>query len=309
MSDRPPIGFQIPLTAPYIQESFDLTKLEVGLSTGLGQDFMHYAASPSPIGKNDRGDLRRNDGVDTITSNGMIYTPVGTFTATMTSNHREQKLGASGELDPAVSYLVMPRTYNVGTGVANGSTIYLAPGDRLYFGDSQADDKVINYQLLDYLPQQDNVPMFPIVTLQSIVDSRNITYTQGTDFTITTNGNIHWLDNGNNPGIDVDTGKGRVYAIRYLYKAFYYVYQIMKEVRITNVTVGGVRVPARMPMFPMIVREYIYHNTNKGTPTNQNLSTTPQRVVAAPTQSIDPNKPGTIQVDMSIYRNQSEDKG
>jgi hypothetical protein len=42
MSDRPPIGLQIPTISPFapvIQESFDLTRLEIGLSTGLGQDF------------------------------------------------------------------------------------------------------------------------------------------------------------------------------------------------------------------------------------------------------------------------------
>jgi hypothetical protein len=161
---------------------------------------------------------------------------------------------------------------------------------------------------MDYLPNQNNVPMFPITVLQSIIDSRNITYTQGLDFNITADGNISWLDGGNNPGIDPDTGKGRVYSIRYLYKAFYYVWQVLKEVRITNVTEGVVRVPERMPMHCQIVREYIYHNQNKGGPNNQNVSTTPQRVVQAPVESITPNTPGTIQVDMSIYKNSDFEK-
>ena len=48
---------------PYVQESFDLPRLD-NFVTGLGVEFFHYKAMPSPIGKNDRGDFRRSDGVD-----------------------------------------------------------------------------------------------------------------------------------------------------------------------------------------------------------------------------------------------------
>lgn len=302
MADRPPIGLQLPTIAPWapqIQESFDLRRLEVGLSTGLGSDFAHYRAMPSPIGQNDRGDLRRNDGVDTITSNGMIYRCAGVFTATMTDNNRSQTQGPSGKLDPSDAYLVMPRFYNTPNGVATGDRIYLAPGDRLYFNDPQADVKVANYQKMDYEPDIDNQPMFPIVELQdTIVDSRNIEYVQNVDFSISAAGNIHWNTGGRNPGIDPLTGKGRIYSIRYLYKAYYYVFELPKEVRVTNVTEGGVRAPERMPYFPHVVREYVFHNQNRGSKVNQNVSKTPERVDAAPKESINPNGV-VIPVDMN----------
>src|SRR5271165_401229 len=127
MSNRPPNGLQIDAItrfAPQIQESFDLRRLEIGLSTGLGADFKHYKAMPSPIGKNDRGDYRRSDGVDTITSNGMLYTCAGIFTATMTDNTREQKRSTGGVVDPSESKLVLPRFYN-NIGVSDGNRIYL----------------------------------------------------------------------------------------------------------------------------------------------------------------------------------------
>jgi hypothetical protein len=310
MSDRPPIGVQLQAitpAAPVVQISFDLKRLEIGLSTGLGSDFMHYRAMPSPIGKGDRGDLRRNDGVDTITSNGMLYRCAGVFTATMTDNEREQKLGAAGLVDPSAARLVMPRFYNANGGVANGDRIYLAPGDRLYFNDPNADVKVANYQEIDYQPDADNVPMFPIVVLQdNLIDSRNIEYVLNVDFTITAEGNIRWIAGGKNPGIDPDTGKGRIYSIRYLYNAFYYVYQLPKEVRVTNVTEGGERVPERMPMHAIVVREYIFHNQNKGDKTNQNISRTPQRAVSEPIEPINPNSP-VIPVDMTNFRNNGDD--
>jgi hypothetical protein len=302
MSIRKPQGTQVDTItrfAPQVQESFDLNRLDAFV-TSLGVDFVHYRATPSPVGKNDRGDLRRNDGVDTITSNGMIYTKAGIFTGTITDNNRSQKRGASGVLDPSEAHLVLPRFYNQlvtpgaaspADGVAQGERIYLMPGDRVYLGDPQANVLVANSQLMDYQEEMDNVPMFPIISLQDkILDSRNIQYTQGVDFEITQQGNVRWLATGQNPGIDPDTAKGRVYTIRYLYKAYYYVVALPKEVRITNVTTGDARVPERMAYSAVIVREYIFHNQNRGDKANLNVPKTPARVDAAPRESIEPNK-------------------
>ena len=311
MSNRPPQGLQadaITRFAPQVQESFDLRRLEIGLSTGLGADFKHFKAMPSPIGKNDRGDYRRSDGVDTITSNGMLYTCAGVFTATMTDNAREQKRSAGGVLDPSESRLVLPRFYNVpgNSTPATGDRIYLAPGDRIYYSDPNADDKVATYHEMDYQQGIDNIPIFPICKLDGpIVDSRNRVYSCGVDFEVTAEGNISWLSGGQNPGIDPDTGKGRIYSVRYLYKAFYYIVGLPKEVRITNVTVGGVRGPERMPYHAVIVREYIFHNQNRGDKLNQNKSTTSERATPVVEQSINPNK-FIIPVDMSSFTEDQE---
>jgi hypothetical protein len=311
MSAKPPVGLQIstivPL-APVVQESFDLTRLDIFV-TSLGVDLIHYRAIPSPIGQNDRGDWRRNDGVDTITSNGMIYRYAGVFTATITTNEREQTRSPSGVVDPSEARLVMPRFYNVNGGTDNGERIYLAPGDRVYIADPNADVLVSNSQKMDYEEGIDNVPMFPICRLQdAIIDSRNIQYNPNLDYTITAEGNIRWLSGGNNPGIDPATGKGRVYSIVYLYRAYYYIVALPHEIRITNVTVGNIRTPMRMAYHAVIMREYIFHNQNKGDKTNQNVPPVPKRVDAAPRQSIDPNK-FVIPVDMTgIESSQNHDR-
>jgi hypothetical protein len=301
MSTKPPIGVQIPTitpAAPLQQQSFDLNRLDVFV-TSLGIDIMHYRGIPSPIGQNDRGSWRRNDGVDTISSNGMIYRYAGTFTATITSNTREEKRGPSGVVDPSEARLVMPRFYNTEGGTDNGDRIYLAPGDRIYIADPNADVLVANSQKMDYEEGIDNVPMFPIVKLQdAIVDSKNITYNPNVDYVITSDGNIRWLPGGKNPGIDTATGKGNIYSIVYLYRAYYYVVSLPHELRITNVTVGSVRTPMRMPMHAIVMREYIFHNQNRGGKTNQNIPLVPQRVDAAPQESIKPNS-NSIAVDMT----------
>jgi len=308
MSKRIPNGEQVDAITPFaplVQESFDLQRQDVFV-TSLGVDFTHYRAMPSPIGQNDRGAYRRSDGVDTITSNGMIYTCAGKFTATITDNTRKGGRSDGGLLDPSESRLVLPRFYNL-TGQADGPRIYLAPGDRVYISDPNADVKVSNYQKMDYEEGVDNVPMFPICQLETpVTDSQNIEYNQGIDFILTPEGNIRWLPTGKNPGIDPDTGKGRIYSIRYLYKAYWYITALPKEVRISNVTQGGVRAPERMPYYAVIVREFIFHNQNKGDPTNQLKPKVPQRVDKGVVDVINQDS-RSISVDMSSYEEDGEE--
>jgi hypothetical protein len=306
MAKRPPDGNQVDTinrNSPFNQMSFDLAKQDKFV-TSLGVDFTHYKAMPSPLGKKDRGDHRRSDGVDTITSNGMIYRCAGKFTATITDNSRDTKKGDSGQLDPSQSKLVLPRFYNK-DGIADGERIYLAPGDRVYISDPDADVLVSNYQEMDYMDGP-NVPMFPIVRLDGpIVDSQNIEYVCGRDYKIDTNGDIVWIAGGRNPGMDPETGKGRIYSIRYMYRAYWYIVQIPKEIRISNVTAGNQRAPERMPMHAIIVREFIFHNRNRGDAQNQLKPQTEERTVPAPADSITPDK-YAIPVQMSAFGDDGE---
>lgn len=298
MSDRPQDGNQVDAInrySPYVQTSFDLTRFDKFV-TGLGVDFTHYKAMYSPIGLADRGDYRR-EGVDTITANGAIYLCAGKFTATMTDNSKNRKRTEGGELDPSESRLVLPRFYNK-TSVADGERIYVGVGDRLYPADPDANIVVSNTQKMTY-EQGENVTMFPVVQMElPIFDSRNIQYTQGVDYFITPTGNIQWIAGGKNPGVDPVTGMGRVYSVRYLYKAFYYVTTIPKEVRVTNVTENGIRTPERAPYYLGITREYVYHSQNRGNVKNNSASKTPERAVPEPLENRKPD-PGSISVDMT----------
>lgn len=307
MSKKKPEGNQldtVPRTSPFIQSSFDLARGDAFVKS-LGADFFHYKAMPSPIGQKDRGDYRRSDGVDTVTSNGMIYRCAGKFTATMTDNSRSQQRTDAGQNDPSHSRLVLPRFYNEVTEGSPEKRIYLAPGDRIYTADPHADVLVETYQKMDY-EESDNVPLFPIVELDGhITDSRNTEYTENVDFEISPNGNVRWLAGRRNPGIDPDTGKGRIYSIRYRYKAYWYVVQLLKEVRVTNVTTGNVRSPERMPYYALVVREFVFHNQNKGDEQNELKPKNPKRAVSAPTEPLNPSK-YVIPVDMSAIGDDEE---
>jgi hypothetical protein len=301
MSKRPPKGPQldsIPRIGDLPQVSLDLKKLDQ-FSTGLGVDFIHWKAVPSPIGLKDRGDYRRPDGLDIMSSNGMIYIKAGCFTATFIGNPDSHNFGEGSILDYSTARLVMPRFYNKNSEVAAGERIYIAPGDRIYIADKNVDVNVPNYHRMDFNAQTlVDKANFPISKVEWIVDSLGRNYTEGKDFFISLDGDIHWLPNGNNPGIDPDTGKGRVYSIRYLYKAHWYCVSIPNEVRITNVTTNGVRVSERMPYHIIIQREYVYRNQNNNGNNDQPKTEIAPRTVQQPTSNIDPNSP-KIKVDMT----------
>ena len=290
----------------YVQESFDLDRLE-DFVTGLGVQFNHYKAMPSPIGLKDRGDLRRSDGVDTITSNGMVYFCVGKFTATMTDNSRQAKRGEAGVLDPSESKLVMPRFYDKDVvGDAAGARIYLSPGDRIYVADPEVDVLVSQVQQMDYVPDTDNIAAFPICRLElPILDSTNQSFTEGVDYCITKEGNIRWLAGGQNPGIDPDTGKGRIYSVRYLYRAYWYITVLLKEVRVTRVTEDSGRNAERMPYHAIAQREFMFHNQNRGNALNQLKPKDPKRTVQDQVEPVNPSK-YTVPVQMDDFTDGTE---
>jgi len=310
MSDRTPDGLQIQTINPWCpltEQSLNIV-FDDAFVTGQGIDYSHWKAMPSPIGLKDRGDYRR-DGLDVLTSNGMLYVCAGVFTGCETDNTTDKKRTDGGIIDPSVSRLILPRFYNKTKSVAgsvntapqdDGNRIYMAPGDRIYVSDPDANVMVSNYQKMTY-EVGPNVPMFPILQLEvPIIDSRNISYVQGVDYCVSSEGNINWMAGGKNPGIDPETGKGRVYSIRYLYKAFHYVISLPKEVRMANITNGGIRSPERLAYYAVIQREYIYHSQARGDPKNQSQSPTPNRAVQEPLDSIKPG-PGAISVDLISF--------
>ena len=236
----------------------DLNKND-DLITQRGVDFEHWVAIPSPIGLKDRGDYRRSDQYDTITSNGMIYKKGGCFTAAIVSNSKRKNPSQGGIMDSSQARLLVPRYYN-DKEIADGEEIHLAPGDRVFIKDMEV--LVSNYQRMQYSSGGVDRAQFPINDVQHLIDSKNIEYKCGYHFKIV-DGHINWIEGKANPGIDPETGKGRVYAIRYKYNAHWYITDIPNEVRVTQGTnEAGDRVPQRMPYSATIQREYVYYNQN-----------------------------------------------
>jgi hypothetical protein len=240
------------------QVTMDLDKND-DLITQRGVEFEHWVAIPSPIGLKDRGDYRRSDQYDTVTSNGMIYRKVGCFTASIVSNQKRKQPSEGGLMDYSTARLLVPRYYNENA-TADGDEIHLAPGDRVFIKDLEV--PVSNYQRMEYNPGGLDRAQFPVQSVQYLIDSTNKEYKCGYHFKIQ-DGHIKWINGRSNPGIDPETGKGRVYSMRYKYNAHWYITQIPNEVRvIQGTTESGERIPQRMPYSAIIQREYVYYNQN-----------------------------------------------
>lgn len=219
-----------------------------------GIELEHYAAIPSPIGLKDRGDYRRSDQYDSISSNGMIYRKVGCFTGVIVSNSKRKTPSDGGVIDYSTARLILPRNYD------DGEEIHIAPGDRIFIKGLEV--LVSNYQRMQYDPGNFDRAQFPIKCVQFLVDSRGIEYKEGVQFKIQ-DGYVEWIDGKSNPGIDTDTGKGRVYSIRYKYNAHWYITEIPNEVRVAQtIDENGEKTPQRMQYSAIIQREYVYYNQN-----------------------------------------------
>jgi hypothetical protein len=265
------------------QEQFALDK---------GIIFEHYAAIPSTIGQIDRGDLRRPDTLDTLSENGFIYRKVGEFVGTILGNSKKHDHGEGGILDTSTARLVLPKAYNKDCG--DGKDIAMLPGDRIYAKTCEI--RVPNYQKVEYKPKHSDFLQFPAKEVSMLQDSKGIDYVEGRHFKIDSDGNIEWIDGQKNPGIDPETGKGRLYGIRYTYIAFWYISQLINEVRMTNTS--DATAPVRLPYHVQIQREYVYHNRVKPAPENKNTET--PRTQEQPVESLEPNQ-YEVKVDMKDF--------
>lgn len=254
----------------------------------FGQDkgivFEHWAAIPSTVGQIDRGDLRRPESLDTIQENGFIYKKVGEFIGTILGNSKKNQHQEGGIMDNSTARLMIPKFYSESCG--KQKEISLLPGDRLYA--KQIELRVANYQKAEFRPTSTDTLQFPAKCVIFLKDSRGIEYTEGVEFKLTDDGDIQWLDGKPNPGIDPTTGKGRIYGVRYMYIAFWYVQQLINEIRITNTSDSSA--PARLPYHAIIQREYVYHQKNRGDKKDSNIKNETPRTQDEPTEVLNPNE-------------------
>lgn len=277
------------------QPTMDLAKND-DLITARGVEFEHWVAIPSPIGLKDRGDYRRSDQYDTVTSNGMIYKKVGCFTAAMVSNSKRKTTIDGGLMDYSTARLLVPRFYNKDA-VADGEEIHLAPGDRVYIKDLET--LVSNYQRMQYVPDAFDLAQFPIKSVQYAIDSTGKEYKCGYHFKIV-DGKISWIDGRDNPGVDPETGKGRIYSIRYKYNAHWYITELPNEVRVMQGTNSdGQRFPERMPYSAIIQREYVYYNQNNDAQQIDNIEKQSRKIEEPIKEVVEPVENYQVKVDIN----------
>ena len=305
MSKRPDSEYQIdglglwPIPKVYI----DPVQLDVFVNSH-GTDWCLWTAMPSVIGKIDKGYYRRPNQIDTISSNGFIYSIAGVFTAVLTSNTKAQSFGDMGGLmSQASARLIMPRFFNStdNQNLDAGGRIYPCIGDRIYKNGAEKDCSmwVVNYQQVDYNFGQDSKTAYPVKQVIGLTDATGQNLIEGTDFEISPVGDIHWIPGGRNPGINPTTQTGLPFAIRYLYVPYYYVSALPHELRVTNVGnfIDNTNTTARLPYFVEVQREYLYVNQNNNEPrVNNPPSPTPTRDPVRPSEPISGHAPVQVNI-------------
>lgn len=241
--------------------TFDVDAFDEAIRS-QGVLFEHFAAMRCPVGMVDRDDtVRRPHEHHEGCSNGFIYTKVGSFQALLTGNGKQVDFKDQGLGDSSTASATFPRFYAADECNPSGGAkrVYVMPFDRIYYSDERV--LVPNWEIVTAHPSGNDRLMFPAVELLGqIVDSNGVRYSCGVDFSII-NGGVHWLG-PNRPGqnTDPEIGTGVTYALRYLYRPYWYIRQMVHEIRVTQVEdVDGRRVE-KMPQAAVVQREYVFLN-------------------------------------------------
>ena len=186
-----------------------------------GVSLVHYAAMPCPVGRIDPYDtLRRPHEDHSGCYSGFLYNKVGTVTGLFTHNTNNIQWVEQGIYSGAPVTLTLERAYD------EGGEVMVSIFDRFYLNEENIKD--IHWELRQWSGGPIDKVRFQIASVIKLVDSRDVCYVQDVDFTVQ-NGSIHWI---NSPGLDPDTGKGRVYSISYRYHPYYVITGIPHEIRI-----------------------------------------------------------------------------
>lgn len=221
----------------------------------------HWRAMRCPVGIVDKDDtLRRPHEHHEACSNGFIYTKVGCFQGLFTGNGRSADSKDGGVADSSSAQISCPRFYAGKEGDPEcRDRVYLAPFDRLYYTDDTF--VVPNWELIEAHPTGRDRLSFQVEMITAAIDNRGVRYTPA-DFTVE-NGWLVWKG-PNQPGLDPETQKGRIYTVHYLYRPFWYIQKLNHEIRVAAIDdpLEG-RVTERMPQGATIQREYVYLNQER----------------------------------------------
>lgn len=219
-----------------------------------GIQLVHYRAMRCPVGLIDQYDSRRPHDDHSGCSNGFIYTEAGTITCLFTGVTDDQKQQDVGLLDGSTVQVTAPRFYDDDEGFQGDVEVQIAPFDRLYLKEEAV--TVPHWQLATaHVTGRDKLS-FPIKSVIDVMDAKGKRYLAG-DYRVD-DGQLVWVNQG--PGVDPNTDKGIVFAIRYTYRPYFYVSRIMHQVRVAQVETMIDRQVMRMPQSFLLSREYVYEN-------------------------------------------------
>lgn len=222
-----------------------------------GIQLVHHRAMRCPVGMIDQYDSRRPHDDHSGCSNGFIYSAAGTITCLFTGVTNELKQQDVGLQDGSTVQVTAPRYYDDEEGFEGEEEVQIAPFDRLYL--KQEAVTVPHWQLATAHITGREKLSFPLVSVIDVMDARGRRYSPG-EYRIE-DGQLVWTGQG--PGLDPNSDKGTVFAIRYTYRPYFYVSRVMHQVRVAQVETMIERMVMRMPQSFLLSREYVYENEQK----------------------------------------------
>jgi hypothetical protein len=186
-------------------------------------------------------------------SNGFEYYTSKEIFGLFTGNSIQKTFEAHGVWEIGTAVVTLPTLYPDGTEADFNAF------DRLTIPD----ETVRLWELKEYEPRPGNIQKlrYPIVNVDNassvIQDAqKKKIYKQGVDFNINAQGDIVWVD-GRQPFYDIRTGHGEVLTWSFYAHPVYLVVQTLRELRITQQMVNGVKTALRLPQQVLVRRDFL----------------------------------------------------
>lgn len=237
--------------------AMDVQAFEEAIQT-QGVLMTHQRAMGCPYGMTDVDDhVRRVHPQHEGCSSGFVYKEIGKVWALFTGNTGDSQTLDVGGFDGSNVNATLDRYY-ADEHSPRSRELFVSPFDRFFV----ADEAILwpNWERVQHQPNGIDRIRWPASRVEHCIDSRLEEYKLGIHFDVKGN-KLSWRMN-EGPGIDPDTGMGRVYTIWYLYRPYWYVRSLSHANRIvqTENEATGERYIARMPIGVSLVRERIFED-------------------------------------------------
>lgn len=220
-----------------------------------GIRFLHRKSAPCP-NVNSLVDNSHNPNCPICDGNGILYYQEKEIYGVFTGNSLQKNFEMQGVWEIGTATVTLPTLYPDGTN-AEFNTF-----DQLVIQDFT----VRMWELKEHYPRTDNKYQlrYPIAQVDYIASAINNVlnpYSEGVDFELDS-GRISWLP-GKEPSYDSVNERGEVYVVSYFANPVYVVLQHLRELRVSQELVNGVKVPLRLPQELLIRRDFLANNPER----------------------------------------------
>jgi len=188
---------------------------------------------------------------------GILYYDSKEIWGIFSGNSIEKTFEAHGVWETGTAVVTLPTEYP-DTAQADFNTY-----DKLELPDFT----VRLWELKGYEPRPGGLQdlRYPIKNVEyasSITDGVQKFYLLGVDFNITVNGEVEWIP-GKEPFYDTANERGEVIGWAYFANPVYVVLQSLRELRITQELIGGVKTARRLPQQILVRRDFMVGSGEK----------------------------------------------